>query len=302
MFSLLLLLAGLVLSLVIGRAFTTALIVTGMTREAARFQARSALTGAGFTTTESEAIVNHPVRRRIVMQAMLVGNLGIVTLVGGFITTLARAGGFRDQGLRLLMIGVGLLLVLLASRSQWVERRLQGVTSYLARRVTDVDVRDYYGMLRLAGEYAVGELPVEADEWLAGKTLAEASLPNEGILVLGLTRANDEYVGAPTGGTRLEAGDLLILYGRQPVFAELDKRRAGVEGDRAHQAAIAEQARLVADEQERLAAETAETGPESGGSAGDPEQDGAQGRRGDNGPQEDPEGEWPDPHGAQRRA
>lgn len=257
MISLLLLLAGLVLSLVIGRAFSAALVATGMTREAARFQARSALTGAGFTTTESEAIVNHPVRRRIVMQAMLLGNLGLVTLVGGFITTLARARGVGDSTLRLGIIAAALVGVLLASRSQWVERRLQGLTSFIAKRVMDIDVRDYHGMLRLSGEYAVGELPVEPDDWLAGKTLAEASLPREGILVLGLTRANDEYVGAPTGTTTLAAGDLLILYGRQPVFAELDERRAGIEGDRAHRAAIAEQERLVAEEQERLAGEAA---------------------------------------------
>jgi len=34
--------------------------------EAAHFQARSALTGVGFTTSESELIVGHPARRRIV--------------------------------------------------------------------------------------------------------------------------------------------------------------------------------------------------------------------------------------------
>jgi len=33
---------------------------TGLSRESARFQARSALTGGGFTTTESEAVVRHP--------------------------------------------------------------------------------------------------------------------------------------------------------------------------------------------------------------------------------------------------
>ena len=55
------------LSLVITRMATVALTLTGMSSEAARFQARSALTGAGFTTSESEAVVNHPVRRRIVL-------------------------------------------------------------------------------------------------------------------------------------------------------------------------------------------------------------------------------------------
>lgn len=56
-----------VISLVITRIATLAFVLTGMSTEAARFQARSALTGTGFTTGESEAVVNHPVRRRIVM-------------------------------------------------------------------------------------------------------------------------------------------------------------------------------------------------------------------------------------------
>ncbi len=61
------LLTVLFLSLLITRLATTALTLTGLSCEMARFQARSAFTGTGFTTSESEAIVNHPVRRRILI-------------------------------------------------------------------------------------------------------------------------------------------------------------------------------------------------------------------------------------------
>jgi Trk-type K+ transport system membrane component len=43
-------LAALLLSLLITRIATIALSVTGLSRETARFQARSAFTGVGFTT------------------------------------------------------------------------------------------------------------------------------------------------------------------------------------------------------------------------------------------------------------
>jgi hypothetical protein len=62
-----------------GAAVVVSLTLTGMARPAARFQARSALTGAGFTTSESEAVLQHPVRRRIIMIRMLVGGLGVAT-------------------------------------------------------------------------------------------------------------------------------------------------------------------------------------------------------------------------------
>ena len=57
------------ISLLVTRVATVMLTATGLSREVARFQARSAFTGAGYTTTESESVVNHPVRRRIVMGA-----------------------------------------------------------------------------------------------------------------------------------------------------------------------------------------------------------------------------------------
>jgi len=81
----------LTLSLVVTRAATVALTATGMSREAARFQARSAFSGAGFTTTESESVVRHPVRRRIIMWLMLAGSAGIVAVIASVVL----AGGSR---------------------------------------------------------------------------------------------------------------------------------------------------------------------------------------------------------------
>ena len=68
----------LLVSLLVARVGTVALTLTGMSREAARFQARSAFFGVGFTTGEAEAVVGHPVRRRIIMWLILLGNAGVV--------------------------------------------------------------------------------------------------------------------------------------------------------------------------------------------------------------------------------
>jgi NhaP-type Na+/H+ or K+/H+ antiporter len=87
MLAILSLLVILSLSLLITRVATVALTYTGMSRESARFQARSAFTGTGFTTSESEKIVTHPVRRRIILLLMLFGNAGIVAVVTSLILT-----------------------------------------------------------------------------------------------------------------------------------------------------------------------------------------------------------------------
>ena len=62
MLSIISLLVVLTLSIVVTRVATVALTYTGLSRESARFQARSAFTGVGFTTSESEKAVKeaHP--------------------------------------------------------------------------------------------------------------------------------------------------------------------------------------------------------------------------------------------------
>jgi len=54
------LLTVLALSLVVTRIATVALAATGLSREAAQLQARSAFTGTGFTTAEAEKVVDLP--------------------------------------------------------------------------------------------------------------------------------------------------------------------------------------------------------------------------------------------------
>ena len=93
-------------SLLVTRVATVALVHTGLSREAARFQARSAFTGVGYTTRESETIVDHPVRRRIVMWLMLIGNIGIVTAISSLLLSvfeMERSGGVPPELIALLV-------------------------------------------------------------------------------------------------------------------------------------------------------------------------------------------------------
>jgi hypothetical protein len=48
-----------------------ALKYTGLSWKATQFLARSAFTGTGFAASEAERFVDHPVRRRITMLAMI---------------------------------------------------------------------------------------------------------------------------------------------------------------------------------------------------------------------------------------
>ncbi len=245
MTALLSLLVVLTVSLLITRIATVALTLTGLSRETARFQARSAFTGSGFTTSESELVVRHPVRRRIVMLLMLLGNAGIVAVVGSFLLAFIEVDRPGQWLPRLVTLAVGLTLVWLLAASPWIDRLISRVTTWALRRYTQLEVRDYSELLHLGGEYRVVELEVKRGDWLADKTLTELDLRREGMMVLAVERPDGTFVGVPTGQTLIGPADTLIVYGRTPALAELDRRRADASGAQARAESVAEQRRIA---------------------------------------------------------
>ncbi|MBA2882641.1 hypothetical protein HNR65_002995 [Desulfosalsimonas propionicica] len=227
-------------SILITRVATIALTHTGLSRQAARFQARSAFTGAGFTTKESEMVVGHPIRRKIVLLLMLLGNAGIVTAMSSLILSFVQQnGGGAGLALKIVLLITGLVALWALAASPWVDRRLSKIIDKSLKRFTTLDVRDYASLLHLAGDYRLAELLVNPEDWLAGKTMIEARLKDEGVIVLGIERNDGTFTGIPEGQTKIRAGDVLVLYGRTGSLQDLDERRKGIQGDiRHHQATI----------------------------------------------------------------
>lgn len=204
------------------------------------------MTGVGFTTRESELVVGHPIRRRIVMGLMLIGNVGLVTAMAGLLGSFASAD--RATGLlRAVLLIVGLGAVYAASRSSAVDRRLSRLIARYLRRYTDLETRDYDQLLHLAGEYAVIELAVEDGHWLIDRTLGDVRLRDEGIVVLGIRRRDGVYVGVPSKETAVELGDTLIVYGRGDRIEQLNQRMRDGAGERDHRSAVVDERKNQAD-------------------------------------------------------
>lgn len=250
------------LSLVVIRIATVGLIMTGVSKDLAQFQALSAFTGAGFTTKESEDIVNHPVRRRISMHLMLLGHVGIVVVIPSVVLSFLNTGGSNDWSHQLTVrIGVlfgGLLLLLVIASSRYVEQIMWRVNTFALRRFGGIQVHDYTRLLRVAQNYVISELQVRHGDWLAGHTLQQLRLSNEGVLVLGIEKPNGDYLGTPRGHTRLDANDCLILYGQQERILDLDERSTGMEGNVKHMLAVTRQIDITEEEMVIKSADEAE--------------------------------------------
>src|SRR5699024_8131373 len=249
------------LSVLITRIATIALSHTGLSRESARFQARSALTGAGFTTTESEKVVSHPVRRRVILMLMLIGNAGIVTAVSSLILTFVIPKSTVSLISSIVIIIGAVGTVWWAAQSEVVDRLLSRMIDKALQRYTSIDVRDYAAILHLAGDYQITELRVQEEDWIAHKLLKDARLSHEGIMVLGIQREQGNYIGTPSGDTEIRPHDVLTIYGKASRFDKLVNRKKGSKGNRQHIQAGAQHGEVAHQEMEEDQ-ETAEAEPE----------------------------------------
>ena len=255
MFAIFSLLLVVIVSLLVVRVATVALVLTGLSQQLARFQARSAFTGAGFTTSESEKVTQHPLRRRIIMILMLLGNAGFVTAVSSLLLSFIgsrNADASSALWLRVVALAGGLSCLWFIAHSQWIDRQMTELIAWGLKRWTDLDARDYSGLLHLAGGYSVVEMEVREGDWLTDRKLAGLKLADEGVLVLGVEKASGEYLGAPRGQNRLAPGDTVIMYGPSEVLTDLDERRAGSDGNWDHHKAVNKRRQMEVEEEALL--------------------------------------------------
>lgn len=175
---------------------------------------------------------------------MLMGNLGMAGVVAGVIATFTSASDSEsgvDLKLRILFLLAGVLIIWLLSRSKLFDNTLSKLIEWALLKWTKLDIRDYVSLLHLGDGYVVLELQVNEGDWIANKLLCETRLTSEGVLILGIHRKGGIYVGSPDGQTKIIPNDVMTVYGPIERLEELDIRKTGFDGDRAHRIAVAAQ-------------------------------------------------------------
>lgn len=230
-------------SLLIVRVGAIALVMTGLSPQVARFQSRSAFFGVGFTTPEADKIMGNPVRRELVLTLMLLGNAGVITTVSSVVVSLVNVS---EQGIasqlwfRMLFLVIGVALLWTLTFSKWLDQILSPVVAKALRRWTRLDVADYSELLHLADDFSVTEFDVMAGSWMVNQTLMDMRLGDEGVMILGIHRGKDHYIGAPKGSEVIRAGDRVVAYGILEKLVALETRPKGSSGQEAHVLAVEE--------------------------------------------------------------
>jgi len=236
-----------VLSIIVVRIGAVALELTGLSPEVASFQAQSAFSGVGFTTQESEVIVSHPVRRRIIRILILLGSAGITSSIATLVLTFVGQTQ-KNIIIRGIILLIGLLFISFFARSKYIYNLMKRLITKALDKWTKVRIYDYEQMLGLSKGYTISRITVKGDSWLSDRRLKDLRLELEGVLILAIYRkvnGEERFIGAPRGDTVIKSGDVLICYARQEVSKALSQRCKGFEGDREHEERIEEERKLA---------------------------------------------------------
>lgn len=203
------------ISLLVVRVGATALMMTGLSWDTASFQSYSAFFGVGFTTKEAEMVVNHPVRRRIIRDLILFGNVGLTSALATLVVTLLQT---RSGGNAVVMLGWligGLIGLFIVSRQTFFQKIVDHTIHRALERAGMVRALDYELLLRIQHGYVVSEIEVMPETFLAGRTLRESRPWDHGVVVLAIKREGKTQPGIPSRDDMILVGDVLTAYGKE---------------------------------------------------------------------------------------
>jgi len=188
-----------------------ALESTGLERAKSRFQALSALTGTGFTTTQAEAIVEHTKRRKIVTYLILLGNTGIVAFI--ILVVMYARSGIAAPSIFLIALTVVVLLIIALSFWLGLVDKLTNVFLRLSGKGREVSGLKIERVLHQTGDYALVQMTVGKRADIVGSNLKDTDFQRYDIAVLAIERG-EITIAHPGFEEQLQAGDRLLCYGK----------------------------------------------------------------------------------------
>lgn len=194
--------------------------LTGLELSKARFQLISILTHTGFTTRESELIVQHPTRRKIASAVMIISYVAQITLITLLFNVLTQAA--QNMTATAIALSVLVLFVMVVSQSKFLADRFDRITERLLKnRIKKVNSNDRIEqILNLSPEFSIYELIVDVDSFICDKTLSELKLKEHFIQILKIDRGF-EMIDFPKANTKVLAGDRMIVYGKIDALTEM---------------------------------------------------------------------------------
>ncbi len=194
---------------------------SGLTAEGAQFEARSALVGAGYTTTRSELVVRNPVAGRVASMLMVTGYFGPATI-------LALLGASfvvpTDDDLTPRVVVLVVLLIGLYGIDRFGVIRAVG--SRPARAIADRMVgRTSCETWIAVHDHVIAAILVPVDAVRAAPVLAVLGDSDVTMLAVERTPPGPTVFPIESGPAEPGPGDRVLVLGPQRVLERLDELR-----------------------------------------------------------------------------
>ena len=199
------------ISFIVVRIGGLALQLTGMEPEVARFQALSAFSGTGFTTTEAERVVRHKTRRRIVTILIILGNAGLVAIIATLVASFTNVTGYGWFFARLGIIIISIfILYRLIVASRIGNKALNWVSRPLIKRIL-AEAPAMEEIFHAGRDWGISLLMIREKSKVIDMTLADVKA-QDNIVVLAIDR-EDAFIHEPDLQEQIKIGDRLVVYG-----------------------------------------------------------------------------------------
>jgi len=213
------LLVTILVSFIVVRIGGFALQLTGIEPDVARFQALSAFSGTGFTTTEAERVVRHRTRRRIVTILIILGNAGLITIIATLVASFTQVSGYSWFFIRLAIIIVSILVLYrLIIGSRVGNRFLDWVRKPLMNRILR-EAPATEEVFRMGKDWGVHLVMIKEKSKNIGLSLADVIAEGD-IEILAIDRAGVS-LSQPDRGEKIAEGDRLLIYGSRKSVGRL---------------------------------------------------------------------------------
>lgn len=189
--------------------------LTGLKKEIARFQVISMFTATGFTTGESELILEHPIRRRLSTFLILFGVFSLAVIISSISNILADEFKSIELGVIILVL---IALYLTLSIPKFKNFMSRSFDKHLQKNynISDLPLRE---VMYFEEDDVVVELPIHKGSSIIGKKLEDVIQTDEDLLVLFIKRG-DVTLRKDSYTTEIQEGDMLFLYGHQDSLQE----------------------------------------------------------------------------------
>jgi len=217
-------------SVLVIRIGGVALQQTGLPVDVARFQALSVFTGCGFTTTESESIVNYPVRRKIALGLMVIGNIGLVGMLSTIVVSFVGADGDSTTVIKqMIWLAGGVAVILVCLFNKRIDDAMCRMIGAGLQRYTPIGDLGYTRVLQMKDGWSISHHTITPESL---KTIQTTNwIDSFEFRFLGIESEEGMRHTVPDEPEGYVLGDRLVLFGSEEAHNRFAKAFARGERD-----------------------------------------------------------------------